>query len=61
MSTAVVSANYGFSEVESIDQETRELTYLAAITDALRVEMQRDPNVLSWARMCRGHLAARLR
>src|SRR5215203_1797205 len=46
MSTAVVSANYGFTEVESVDQETRELTYLAAITDALREEMLRDPNVL---------------
>lgn len=46
MSTAVASANYGFAEVEAPDQESRELTYLAAITEALREEMQRDPNVL---------------
>ncbi len=46
MNTTVVNANYGFSDVERIDNETRELTYLAAITDALREEMQRDPNVL---------------
>lgn len=46
MSTAVANANYGFTEVEGIDHETRNLTYLAAITDALREEMLRDPNVL---------------
>ena len=46
MSAPATLANYGFNEVESIDHETRELTYLAAITDALREEMQRDPNVL---------------
>lgn len=46
MSTAVINANYGFADVESVDQENRELTYLAAITEALREEMARDPNVL---------------
>jgi 2-oxoisovalerate dehydrogenase E1 component beta subunit len=46
MNATVANANYGFADVESIDQETRELTYLAAITEALREEMQRDPNVL---------------
>ena len=46
MSATAVSANYGFTDVEKIDHETRDLTYLAAITDALREEMQRDPNVL---------------
>jgi 2-oxoisovalerate dehydrogenase E1 component beta subunit len=46
MTATAVSANYGFTDVERIDQETRELTYLAAITDALQEEMRRDPNVL---------------
>ena len=46
MGTTIVNANYGFADVERIDHETRELTYLAAITDALREEMLRDPNVL---------------
>lgn len=45
-SIAVVNANYGFADVESVDQETRELTYLAAIAEALREEMARDPDVL---------------
>jgi 2-oxoisovalerate dehydrogenase E1 component beta subunit len=44
--TAVVNANYGFADVETVDQETRELTYLAAISEALREEMARDPDVL---------------
>jgi 2-oxoisovalerate dehydrogenase E1 component beta subunit len=46
MSTAIANANYGFADVERIDDETRELTYLAAITDALVEEMRRDPDVL---------------
>jgi len=46
MNTATLNANYGFNEVEKVDDESRELTYLAAITDALREEMKRDPNVL---------------
>jgi 2-oxoisovalerate dehydrogenase E1 component beta subunit len=46
MNTATLIANYGFNEVEKVDDQSRELTYLAAITDALREEMARDPNVL---------------
>jgi 2-oxoisovalerate dehydrogenase E1 component beta subunit len=43
---ATVNANYGFADVERVAPETRELTYLAAISEALREEMRRDPNVL---------------
>ncbi len=46
MSVATANANYGFADVERIAPESRELTYLAAISEALREEMQRDPNVL---------------
>jgi 2-oxoisovalerate dehydrogenase E1 component beta subunit len=46
MNAALVSANYGFADVENVDDETRELTYLAAIAEALREEMARDTNVL---------------
>ena len=47
MSVSVpANANYGFAEVERADQATRELTYIAAISEALREEMARDPNVL---------------
>lgn len=46
MSTVTINANYGYNEVEKVDDASRELTYLAAITDALREEMARDPNVL---------------
>ncbi|MCB0129890.1 MAG: alpha-ketoacid dehydrogenase subunit beta [Caldilineaceae bacterium] len=38
-------ANFGFTDVES-DAPDRQLTYLAAISDALREEMRRDPTVL---------------
>jgi 2-oxoisovalerate dehydrogenase E1 component beta subunit len=40
------NANFGFADVERVDDATRELTYLAAISEALREEMARDPNVL---------------
>jgi pyruvate/2-oxoglutarate/acetoin dehydrogenase E1 component len=39
-------ANFGFTEVEETSVEEREITYIAAISEALRVEMQRDENVL---------------
>lgn len=41
-----ISTNFGFTEAEKADQESRELTYIAAISEALREEMRRDPNVL---------------
>ena len=43
MSTA---SNFGFSETESPVQAGRELTYIAAISEAMREEMRRDPDVL---------------
>lgn len=43
---SAVASNFGFSEVEAAEPATREMTYLAAITEALREEMARDPNVL---------------
>lgn len=43
---SAVASNYGFADVEPAEPSTREMTYLAAITEALREEMQRDPNVL---------------
>jgi len=43
MSTA--PANFGFTEAEQIVETDRNLTYIAAISEALREEMQRDPNV----------------
>lgn len=43
MSTA---SNFGFSETESPGQAGRELTYIAAISEAMREEMRRDPDVL---------------
>lgn len=46
MNAAVVSANYGFAEAERSAVEERTLTYIAAISEALREEMARDPNVL---------------
>lgn len=39
-------SNFGFADVERVPESTREMTYLAAISEALRAEMQRDPNVL---------------
>ncbi len=41
-----VSNNFGFAEAEQVENSERELTYIAAISEALREEMQRDPNVL---------------
>jgi len=41
-----VSNNFGFAEAEQTENSERELTYIAAISEALREEMQRDPNVL---------------
>ncbi len=46
MNVATVSANYGFADVDQNEDTSRELTYLAAISEALREEMARDPNVL---------------
>ncbi len=39
-------SNFGFTDVEQIDDESRQLTYIAAISEAMRQEMERDPNVL---------------
>ncbi len=39
-------SNFGFTDVERIDDESRQLTYIAAISEAMREEMERDPNVL---------------
>ena len=39
-------SNFGFTEVEQVEDESRHLTYIAAISEALREEMARDPNVL---------------
>ncbi len=39
-----ISSNFGFNEAASTDDYS-EMTYIAAISDALRVEMRRDPNV----------------
>lgn len=41
-----VGNNFGFADAEQIEQTDRELTYIAAISEALREEMRRDPNVL---------------
>jgi len=40
------SSNFGFSESKTAPDTSRELTYIAAISEALREEMRRDPNVL---------------
>ncbi len=42
----VVGNNFGFATAEQIDDSNRQLTYIAAISEALREEMARDPNVL---------------
>ncbi len=44
--SVTANANYGFAEPEQAEQATRELTYIAAISEALREEMARDPDVL---------------
>src|SRR5690606_34148112 len=41
-----VATNFGFSEAPLLDEEAEELTYIAAISQALHEEMARDPNVL---------------
>lgn len=46
MNAAVVNANYGFVDAERGVGEERTLTYIAAISEALREEMRRDPSVL---------------
>lgn len=45
MSEQSVGSNFGFTEAERIDDENRQLTYIAAISEALDYEMGRDPNV----------------
>ena len=39
-------SNFGFADTEQMAAADRELTYIAAISEALREEMRRDPNVL---------------
>lgn len=39
-------SNFGFSDNEVTVDAGREMTYIAAISEALREEMRRDPNVL---------------
>lgn len=39
-------SNFGFTEAEQEADQNRHLTYIAAISEALREEMERDPNVL---------------
>jgi len=41
-----VSSNFGFADSETINGQTREITYIAAISEALREEMRRNPDVL---------------
>ena len=38
--------NFGFSEADEAARSGRELTYIAALSEAMREEMRRDPNVL---------------
>lgn len=39
-------SNFGFSDADAGATQDREMTYIAAISEALREEMRRDPNVL---------------
>lgn len=39
-------SNFGFSEADEAARSGRELTYIAALSEAMREEMRRDPNVL---------------
>lgn len=39
-------SNFGFANDETSSEKAREMTYIAAISEALREEMRRDPNVL---------------
>ena len=41
-----IGSNFGFAEPEEAEKSERELTYIAAISEAMREEMRRDPNVL---------------
>lgn len=41
-----VSSNFGFADGETISDQSREITYIAAISEALREEMRRNPDVL---------------
>lgn len=41
-----VATNFGFSEAPEVGENQTELTYLAAINQALHEEMERDPNVI---------------
>lgn len=43
---STTATNFGFTEVENSLVTDREITYLAAISEALREEMARDENVL---------------
>lgn len=45
-SEAVSSSNFGFTDSESTGDQSREMTYIAAISEALREEMRRSPDVL---------------
>lgn len=45
MQTETTTSNFGFSSSD-VATAGRELTYIGAITDALREEMRRDPSVL---------------
>lgn len=45
-SEAVSSSNFGFTDSESTSDQSREMTYIAAISEALREEMRRNPDVL---------------
>ena len=41
-----IGSNFGFSGADAGQSPDRQLTYIAAISEALREEMRRDPNVL---------------
>src|SRR5262245_29023854 len=43
---STLGTNFGFTDAEANTNADRELTYIAAISEALREEMRRDPNVL---------------
>lgn len=43
---STLATNFGFANASEVDLDQEELTYLAAITAALHVEMGRDPNVI---------------
>ena len=43
---STTGGNFGFADSEQTPEQSRELTYIAAISEALREEMRRDPNVL---------------